>query len=354
MRNPLRTFVLAVGLLLPLALGACQKPQSQQPPPYYGGQPPPYGQPYPQQPYPGGPGYPPPQGQLPPGQVPPGPGPGSGPQQPPAQRPLLAPLIGTQAMQQELRSILAELVNALNPQNKALVQGIPLVFDPTIEVNAFAGCENGQPFLAATQGIFDAVDAMAQTRSTDELFRTNTYDAYTNAVLPNMVRSERASAALPQGIIPTQFGGDARRWSRAHEMFDEIMAFTFGHELAHHYLGHTGCAKGQTPGTGPDPTGLGRLLGNIPIFSQGAEASADAAGCYNSLDAGRARRPNYEWNEAGGVALLDFFGRLEKAAGVGGLQSLLSPSALLRTHPNPVARAPLLQGVARTWHQQHP
>jgi hypothetical protein len=271
-----------------------------------------------------------------------------------AQRPLLAPLVGVAAWQQELRGVLNELLAALSPSNQALVRGIPLVFDPTSEVNAFAGCdEQGAPFLAATSGILEAVDAIAQTKATDELFGTQTYDAYCNAVLPQLVKSDRARAGLPTGIIPTNLGGDLRRWSRAHEIFDEVLAFTFGHELAHHYLGHTGCAKGQG-GSGPDPTKLGRLATVVPLFNQVAEASADSAGAYNSLDAGRARRPQYEWSENGAMTLLDYFARIERAAGQGGPLSLLNPLAVLKTHPNPLARIPLLQAVARTWHQQHP
>jgi hypothetical protein len=335
-------------LALPLAVGACNASSSQasarpQAPPYgqapYG-QPPPYGQ----QPYPS---YP---QQAPPGQ----------PQQaPPAQvqRPLLAPLIGIAAWQNELRGILNELLAALSSSNQALVRGIPLVFDPTPEINAFAGCdEQGAPFLAATSGILEAVDAIAQTKATDELFGTQTYETYSNTVLPQLVRSETARAGLPSGLIPPNLGGDPRRWSRAHEIFDEVLAFTFGHELAHHYLGHTGCAKGQGGSAGgPDPARLGRLLSNVvPLFNQAGEASADSAGAYNALDAGRVRRPQYAWSENGGLTLLDFFARLERAAGQGGPMSLLNPIQVLRSHPNPLARIPLLQAVARTWHQQHP
>ncbi len=330
-----------IGILAPLALLAC--PASTTPPPqpqpYYGppvpyGQPAPYGQPPP--PY--NPAYP------------------QQPQQPvpAAQRPLLAPLVGVAAWQAELRGVLNELLASLNSSNQALVRGIPLVFDPTNEVNAYAGCDDsGAPFLAATAGILEAVDAMAQTKATDELFGTQTYDAYCNAVLPQIVSSDKARAGLPAGIIPANYGSDLRRWSRAHELFDELLAFTFGHELAHHYLGHTGCAKGQG-GPGPDPSKLGRLATAVPFFNQFAEAAADAAGCYNLLDAGRARRPLYAWTENGGLSLLDYFARLERAAGQGGPLSLLNPLAVLKTHPNPLTRIPLLQAVARTWHQQHP
>jgi hypothetical protein len=258
-------------------------------------------------------------------------------------------------MQQEIVNVLGELINALPAQQQQLVRGIPMTFDPTEEVNAYAGCDdNGQPFLAATAGILEAVDAIAQTKSTDELFGTRTYDAYCNAVLPQLVRGSGARAALPAGIIPPNYGGDARRWSRAHEMFDDIVAFTFGHELGHHYLGHTGCAKGQPLGPGPDPTKLGRLLSVIPAFNQFNEAAADSAGVTNSLDAGRRRRPQFEWSEAGAVTLLDYFARIDSAAGAGGPLSLLSPVQFLRDHPNPLARIPLVQTVAANWHRQHP
>ena len=335
--------------VLVLALGACQassRASTAQPAPpqqpYY----PPYAQPgYQQPPY--YPQQPAPQQPLP--------------QQPqpspqPAARPLLPPLVGVPAMQQEVRNVLAELVNALPPQNQALVRTIPLVFDPTIEVNAFAGCdEQGAPFLAATAGILEAVDAIAQTKATDELFGTQTYDAYTNAVLPQMTKSDKARAALPAGIIPANLGPDPRRWSRAHELFDDIIAFTFGHELAHHYRGHTGCARGQGGSGGPDLAQLGRIFSRVPLFNQAQEAEADTAGCNNALDAGRARRPRYEWSETGGVLLLDYFARLERAGGGGNIFNVLTMvNAFLRSHPNPQLRIPAIQWTAGIWRTQHP
>ena len=349
-RLPLFTRLLrtcgAASIVLGLSLGAsaCRSSTqastaAQQPQPYPQQ---PYGQPYPQQPY----GQPQPYPQQP--QQPQQP-------QPAAQRPLLPPLIGVAAQQQEVRSILAELINVLSPQNQALVRGIPLTFDPTIEVNAFAGCdEQGTPFLAATTGILEAVDAISQTKATDELFGTQTYEAYCNAVLPQLVKSDKARAALPAGIIPANFGPDPRRWSRAREIFSDVIAFTFGHELAHHYLGHTGCAKGQAMGSGPDPARLGRLLSVVPIFNQAGEAASDSAGCINALDAGRARRPQYAWSDTGGVLLLDYFARIERAGGGGGPLSLLNPVQFLRSHPNPLARIPIVQTVAQNWRARNP
>lgn len=325
-----------------LTLAACQTGGSSSPPP------PTYPQPYPQ-------GYP--QGYPPPGTMQ-GPPYQGQPQQPvpvqplpQAQRPLLAPLIGSQAMQAELRSILSELIAALPAERQAKVRGIPVSFDPSFEVNAFAGCdERGSPFMAATEGILEAIDAIAQTRATDELFGTQTYEAYCAQVVPQLVRSESARATLPAGIIPAQYGGDARRWSRAHEIFDDVLAFTFGHELAHHYLGHTGCANGQPMGSGPSPALLGRLVTRVlPGLNQANEVASDTEGTVNVLNAGRARRPQFAMSEQGGMMLFDYFSRMDRAAG----GNPLNPVGFLRTHPNPAFRGPIVQAVAQNWYARN-
>lgn len=329
-------------------LAACGSSNTQTPPAQPVG---PYGQ-YPNGQYPNG-QYPNqyPNGQYPSGQYP------QQPQQPvqPQQRPLLAPLIGQAAQEAEVRQLLVELINSLPAQSKPLVQGIPLSVDPTPEVNAYAGCDdNGNPFMAATAGILEAADAIAQTKATDELFGTKTYDQYCAQVLPQIVASQTARSTLPAGIIPQQYGGDPRRWSRAHEIFDDVLAFTFGHELAHHYLGHTGCAHGQPLGAPPTLMNAGRLASRIPFINQFNESAADSSGMIDVLDAGRARRPQYEWSEYGAVTLLDYFARLEKAAGVGGPFSVLNPLAVLQDHPNPLIRIPIVQTIAQNWHRQHP
>jgi hypothetical protein len=348
---------------------ACQPsaapPQPAQAPPPPGA---PYAQPYgypqtsPPAPYaqPGSPpaGY----SQPPPGyptastprpSVPPGPAPAPpAPAPATANRPILGALVGAPAWQAEARAVTQELVANLSPQNRALVATIPLVFDPsTTDVNAFASCDDsGSPFVTGTEALLEAVDGISQTRATDELFGTRTYDAYTNAVTPTLVSPSGGSALLPAGILPAQYWADPRRISRAHEIFDEIIAFTFGHELSHHYLGHTGCAHGQPQGVPPALSELGRLASSaVPLFNQPNEVAADSSGCINLLDSGRARAAQaYRWNEEGGFFLLDFFSRLERAAGANPLLGFL------RTHPNPGLRIPILQGVATTWHLQHP
>ncbi len=220
-------------------------------------------------------------------------------------------------------------------------------------MNAFAGCDDsGAPFIAGTGGLLEAVDAMAQTKATDDLFGTATFQAYMQWAAPRMVQQTPVSVALPPGMGAPQYGGDGRRGSGAPEIFDEILAFTFGHELAHHYLGHTGCANGQAQSGGPNPAALAHFATSIiPGLNQPNEAAADTAGCINTLDTGRARRATaYAWTENGGLMLLSFFSQMEVAAGI----SVLNPIGFLQTHPHPELRIPLVQTVAAAWRLQHP
>ena len=267
-------------------------------------------------------------------------------------RPLLGPLVGPLMWQAEAQAVLAELESNLSPATRRLVTGIPLVFDPNPnDVNAFAGCnDGGSPFLAGTEGLLEAIDAISQTKATDELFGTRTYDAYVSAVAPRLVSSQGGSALLPPNVIPVQFWLDVRRVSRAHEIFDEIVAFTFGHELAHHYLGHTGCANGQPPGIPPAASDLGRFVTTVlPGLNQLNENAADQSGCFNVLDTGRARSGGaFRWTEEGGIRLFDFFASLDQASGGAPLVSFN------RTHPNPLLRTPLVRADALAWHLQHP
>jgi hypothetical protein len=317
--------------------------------------PPPYGAP---RPTPNGPGYPagPPYSGQAPNPPPsalatPGVPPPAAAVQPPG-RPLLGPLVGPVMWQAEAQAVLIELEGNLSQTNRRLVANIPLVFDPNPnDVNAFAGCnDSGAPFLAGTEGLLEAIDGISQTKATDELFGTRTYDAYVSAVAPRLVSSQGGSAMLPMGTIAPQFWLDARRISRAHEIFDEVVAFTFGHELAHHYLGHTGCANGQPPGIPPAVSDLGRLASVVlPGLNQFNENAADQAGCFNVLDTGRARGANaFRWTEEGGVRLFDFFASLDQASGGAPLVSFN------RTHPNPLLRIPLVRANALAWRLQHP
>ncbi|HEX3344180.1 MAG TPA: hypothetical protein VHS09_06380 [Polyangiaceae bacterium] len=312
-------------------------------------------------PYPAPPGYPTSPGYAPtptPTPAAPGPPPAAGPPGAPgapgpsSSRPQLGPLVGPLMWQAEVRAVVGELEASLTTEQRTLVAGIPLTFDPDPNtINAFAGCDDsGAPFVAGTEGLLETIDAIAQTRATDELFGTRTYDTYTRTVTPQLVSSQTASPALPMNVIPLQLVTDARRLSRAHEMFDEIAAFTFGHELAHHYRGHTGCAHGQPSHVPPVLSDLRRIATTaVAWLNQTNEIEADNFGCIDVLATGRARQATgLRWTEEGGLWLFDFFARLDGASG-----ATFRP-AFLSTHPAPGLRIPLVQADATVWRLQNP
>ena len=94
---------------------------------------------------------------------------------------------------------------------------------------------------------------------------------------------------------------------------------------------------------------LGQIVTTvIPGLNQPTEIAADTAGCYNTLDAGRARKPRYGWSEQGGLWLFDFFGKLE------GSSPLLTAVGFLRTHPDSRLRAPIVKAAANAWRAEQP
>jgi predicted Zn-dependent protease len=132
-----------------------------------------------------------------------------------------------------------------------------------------------------------------------------------------------------------------------------VIAFTFGHELSHHYLGHTGCANGddRPPATLQDLAMLlARGASRVPLFNQPNELAADQWGIINTLETGKARpSTQYRFTERGGLLLLDFFSRIEMSAGMN------DPFvAFITSHPNSRFRFQNVQQIAQTWWSQQP
>ncbi len=314
--------------------GYAQQPYGQPPQGSYG-QPGPYGQPapYPTQP------------QNQPGWGQPGPPPG-----PTATAPSPGPVVGDPLnnldvgfMRQRAGNVLHELVAALPDASRAKVQNVPLFADPTVgEVNAFAACDDArQPLMAISDGLLEIMAQSARFKANDDVFGGRKLDEYTGFI----VQSYRPGKPIPrpqQGFLDPARDVDGRKVARQSQLFDEQLAFVLGHELAHHHLGHTGCANG-TGSRGVSVGDFGRLLSNtLPAFSQAAEVSADVAGTNNLLTAG-SRRAAPKWNEEGATMSLGFFAALDK----------LTPAAILfsfeSSHPPPAFRVPIVQNAANTW-----
>jgi hypothetical protein len=359
---PFRTAALFVMGVAALASG-CHTNQNPRPQyGQYGGAPGQYG--YPGQYGPQGPGYGPqgpgygpqgyPQQGYPPAQNAPVPTVQVNPQKPPspADQPVLGPqpndpinTIDINWLRSEAGSVMGELIAGLAPANQAKVTGIPFFADATVgEVNAFAACDDqGQPLMAITDGLLEVEAQIAQFKANDEIFGTNKLDQYLTLLAGQQQAGKPVVRPQPGFVDPAQ-QADGRKVQRQHQLFEEQAAFVLGHELGHHYLGHTGCANGQGGGSrGVSPADLARLASNvIPLANQPNELAADAAGTNNLLSSG-ARRQGYKWTEAGALLTLDFFARLDQ----------LTPASILfgfeRSHPAPQIRRPLVQATASSW-----
>jgi hypothetical protein len=245
-------------------------------------------------------------------------------------------------LRRQSQSLLAELVRVLPEARKQRVAPIPLLFDDKPgEVNAYAGCtRTGAAVLVLTDGILDIMAHMAQAKATDDVFGTKKLDGYIRLVATE--QREGAPVVRPRaGFFDPQQHTDSRKVKRQHELYDEMVAFVLGHELAHHYLGHLPCTAtaSQLPATEVSWV----LSSAVPGFNQPAEYAADTGGTYNVLDAGAARGNAYRLTEGGGIMMMQFFSALDS----------LTPATVIfgfeRSHPPPQVRLPVMQSAASGW-----
>jgi hypothetical protein len=248
----------------------------------------------------------------------------------------------SQFIRQEPSAVLAELIAALPEALAAKVRGIPLLIDDTDpkDVNAFAACTKSGPVVAITYPLALVSARTSEARAYDELFGTARYEQLSQGIADE-VKQQKAIAGPPAGFLALPQALDARKLARQRLLFDEQIAFILGHELAHHYRGHTGCANGASQQLTVQD--IGRVLSDaVPVFNQPNEIDADVQGTFNFLDAG-ARRQSGKWTEEGSVMSLSFFSRL----GSLGVETVLL--GFLTTHPLPQIRLPIVQTAAAQW-----
>ncbi len=240
-------------------------------------------------------------------------------------------------MRQRTTAIYGILKAALTGEEASNVAQIPLVFDPAPEINAFAAClKTGAALVAFTDRLMAIQAHLARASATDEVFGTKKATEYENHVV-----ASRGNSKPPAGLFDPAQDRDRRKLARQHQLFDEAVAFTLGHELAHHYLKHTGCiGNDRTQATTAD---LGRTLSRqLPAFNQVNESSSDTYGVHNVLTAGKKQSP--AWTERGGLLTFQLFRALRRNESV--LDGVLD---FHRTHPHPDVRAPIVEAAAEAW-----
>jgi hypothetical protein len=243
-------------------------------------------------------------------------------------------------LRQQTGSLMKELITVLPDVAKQRVQNIPLVTDDTVgEVNAFAGCAKGGAVMVVTDGLLDIAAHLAAARANDDVFGTRKTTDYINLIATRQ-QPKQPIVQPPSNFFDPNQANDSRRVARQHDVFDELIGFVVGHELAHHHLGHLPCT-GQ-----PGAFGMGELArglsSSVPLFNQPNEIAADTAGTDNILAMG-AKRSGYKLTEGGGLLMMQFFAGLDQSSPVDILFGFES------THPSPLLRIPIIQQTANLW-----
>lgn len=247
-------------------------------------------------------------------------------------------------MDTRARAINQALVSSLDPRERTQTQTIPFhIVNQAREPNAAAGCTktSRQAVMLITSAMLVLVAGISEATAFDEVANTKHYNVYADEVV-RQVRSKLPVGAVPPTLLTGPMALDTHKLARQEHLFDQQIAFILGHELAHHYRGHTSCVGGRSAAQA-EADELTRILAHtVPLFSQPREVEADMWGVVNLLEAG-GQRPQGSWNEEGALLNLDFFGRLRQRGG-----SELA-MLFLSTHPAPQLRAPIVRTAVRQW-----
>jgi len=246
-------------------------------------------------------------------------------------------------MESRAETVHQALVAALDAHERSQVTDVPFEVVITDEPNAAAGCTRGdrRPVMMITSSMLNLVAGISETSAYDELASTETYEAYVTHVVGE-VRGGRPVPDVEASAHSAPHATDAHKLARQVHLFDQQVAFILGHELAHHYRGHTNCVQGRSDSEVQRDELMGMLSRTVPPFEQPREVEADMWGLVDVLEAGH-ERPGGEWTEEGALLNMDFFRRLSDR---GGQEILL---AFFSTHPPSAVRIPIVRSTAQQW-----
>lgn len=243
----------------------------------------------------------------------------------------------------EAEALHRALVAALDPTERDQVADVPFtIVIEHDEPNAAAACTRSrQATMMITSAMLELCAGIAEAKAYDEIAGTDTYEQYVTTVV-DLIRHDRPVRGVDASQHQAPHATDPHKLSRQRHLFDQQVAFILGHELAHHYLGHTNCVEGRSDAQIERDELAAILAHTVPPFSQPREVEADMWGTVNALEAGH-EHPAGAWTEEGALLNLDFFRRLSDQ---GGAELVL---AFLSTHPPSVVRIPIVQSTAQQW-----
>jgi hypothetical protein len=238
-------------------------------------------------------------------------------------------------LRERARAIHATLVASLPAEDRKLLANVPLGFEGSRDVNAFAACtKSGGALIALTDGILQVQAQLARARAADEVAGGHKLDAY----LRGLARGQLVPA---RGFLSAEVETNARKRARQAQLFEEGVAYVIGHELAHHRLSHTGCVGADRGAM--TTADVNRALSNrVPLANQPNELAADVYGIQNVLTAGR--ESGSGWREDGALLMLRAF---QARSGMPLEDALVF--GFERTHPHPEVRIPVVEQTATAW-----
>lgn len=241
-------------------------------------------------------------------------------------------------MHAETERVMRELVASLGDFYRSEVERVTLeTLDLPGVVNAFAGCDfDDHPIVGVTNELLAILAHLASARASEDLFAVDATNAYTRWMYAHQ-RAHGPLAEPPDGREDPRIRDDRSKLALQRLIFDEEVGWVIGHELAHHYLGHTRCA-----GDGGIVDGVRQLASSlVPAAKQPDELAADGAGIDLLLNT--ARRTNKPYSERGALLVMTFFARTEPTT----FEDLVFLFA--RTHPPSELRVPALRAVTAAW-----
>jgi hypothetical protein len=243
----------------------------------------------------------------------------------------------------EVEAVYREVLADLSADHRSRVERIPFhVVDDPREPNAAAGCSPGSraPMVMITTPMLTLCAATSEAMAYDELAHTTTYETYASSIGDMFQRG--SIRGLGPGTLSGPLATDPRKLARQRHLFDQQVAFILGHELAHHYRGHTGCAPGGAASEAEAEQLQRQLAQAAPPLEQPFEIEADMWGVTTVLESGH-ERVGGVWSEEGALLSLDTFRHISE------MNTADLPMLFLSTHPPSMVRAPLVQSVADGW-----
>lgn len=262
---------------------------------------------------------------------------------------LATPFLSLAAAHRQASLDLRVLVDRLPTEARRRLTGIYVAFDPSLtDVGSMAACDDdGDYVVVISDALLGLADFVAQAEATDEVFWTHKRDEYATFLAESQRPGTRALPP-PPGFFDAAQAQSARKVDVASTRFNEIVAGTVAHELAHLLQGDLVCPNPTATHERGDDEWTHEERDHAftvaeKLYTPPRVLAADCAGIDRVLDAGM--------TEQGELAWLSTLDRIERTGRERADRP--TPSTYLRLHEACGVRADVVRAAANQWRQLH-